>query len=121
MQTNVVDIIEDPVMTVEGVRSVTSTSRYAQASISVEFELSRDIADALQEVQNKVAAWQRYLPADIEPPVTSKTNPEDQPILWMSGTSNRHTLRELMRYVKDSLKDRFSSVAGVGEITLGAY
>jgi len=121
IETNVVDIIEDAVMTVEGVRSVTSTSRYAQASISVEFELSRDIADALQEVQNKVAAAQRYLPTDIEPPVISKTNPEDQPILWMSVTSDRHTLRELMRYVKDSLKDRFSSVAGVGEITLGGY
>jgi hydrophobe/amphiphile efflux-1 (HAE1) family protein len=121
IETNVVDVIEDAVMTVEGVRSVTSTSRYAQASISVEFELSRDISDALQEVQNKVAAAQRYLPADIEPPVISKTNPEDQPILWMSVTSDRHTLRELMRYVKDSLKDRFSSVIGVGEITLGGY
>ena len=121
IETNVVDVIEDAVMTVEGVRSVTSTSRYASASISVEFELSRDIADALQEVQNKVAAAQRHLPADIEPPVISKTNPEDQPILWMSVTSDRHTLRELMRYVKDSLKDRFSSVAGVGEITLGGF
>jgi len=121
IEINVVDVIEDAVMTVEGVRSVTSTSRYANASISVEFELSRDIADALQEVQNKVAAAQRYLPTDIEPPVISKTNPEDQPILWMSVTSDRHELRELMRYVKDSLKDRFSSVVGVGEITLGGY
>ena len=121
IETNVVDVIEDAVMTVEGVRSVTSTARYASASISVEFELSRDIADALQEVQNKVAAAQRNLPTDIEPPVISKTNPEDQPILWMSVTSERHSLRELMRYVKDSLKDRFSSVTGVGEITLGGY
>jgi multidrug efflux pump subunit AcrB len=39
VETNVVDIIEDAVMTVEGVRSVTSTSRYAYASITVEFEL----------------------------------------------------------------------------------
>ncbi|KPK49956.1 MAG: hypothetical protein AMS22_12895 [Thiotrichales bacterium SG8_50] len=121
IETNVVDIIEDAVMTVEGVRSVSSTSRYASSTISVEFELSRNIADALQEVQNKVAAAQRYLPTDIEPPVISKTNPEDQPILWMSVTSNKHTTRELMRYVKDSLKDRFSSVVGVGEITLGGY
>ena len=121
IETNVVDIIEDAVMTVEGVRSVTSTSRYASASISVEFELSRNISDALQEVQNKVAAAQRHLPTDIEPPVISKTNPEDQPILWMSVTSDRHALRELMRYVKDTLKDRFSSVTGAGEIVLGGY
>src|SRR4030065_317547 len=98
IETNVVDIIEDAVMTVEGVRSVPSTSRYAQASISVEFELSRDIADALQEVQNKVAAAQRYLPTDIEPPVISKTNPEDQTILWTSVTDDRRHPRGVMRY-----------------------
>ncbi len=121
VETNVVDVIEDSVMTVEGVRSVTSTSRYGAASISVEFELSRNISDALQEVQNKVAGAQRYLPTDIEPPVISKTNPEDQPILWMSLTSDRHELRELMRYVKDTLKDRFSSVTGVGELGYGGY
>ena len=121
IETNVVDVIEDAVLTVEGVRSVTSTSRYASASISVEFELSRNISDALQEVQNKVASAQRFLPTDIEPPVISKTNPEDQPILWMSVTSDRHTLREQMRYVKDTLKNQFSSVTGVGEIAFGGY
>ncbi len=121
IETNVVDIIEDAVMTVEGVHSVSSTSRYASASISIEFDLSRSIGDALQEVQNKVAAAQRSLPTDIEPPVISKSNPEDQPILWMSVTSDRQSPRELMRYVKDTLKDRFSSVAGVGEIALGGY
>ncbi len=121
VETNVVDLIEDAVMTVEGVRSVSSTSRYGYASISVEFELNRDIADALREVQTKVAAAQRYLPADIEPPVISKTNPEDQPILWMSVTTDRHELRELMRYIKDTLKDKFSSVSGVGEILYGGY
>jgi len=121
VETNVVDLIEDAVMTVEGVRSVSSTSRYGYASISVEFDLNRDIADALREVQTKVAGAQRYLPADIEPPVISKTNPEDQPILWMSLTSEQHELREMMRYVKDTLKDRFSSVTGVGEILYGGY
>ena len=121
VETNVVDILEDAAMTVEGVRSVSSTSRYATASITIEFDLNRNIADALQEVQTKVAAAQRYLPDDIDPPVIRKTNPEDQPIMWISLTSTKHTRRELMRYVKDSLKDRFSSVPGVGELALGGY
>ncbi|MBI1422376.1 MAG: MMPL family transporter [Gammaproteobacteria bacterium] len=121
VETNVVDIIEDAVMSVEGVRSVTSTTRYAAATIAVEFDLSRDIADALQEVQNKVAAAQRNLPSEIDPPIISKSNPEDQPIMWMSVTSDRMPLHELMRYVKDVLKDRFSSISGVGEILFGGY
>ena len=121
VESNVVDIIEDAVMTVEGVRSVSSTSRYGYGSISVEFELSRDIADALREVQTKVAGAQRNLPSDIEPPVISKSNPEDQPILWMSLTTDRHSLRDMTRYVKETVKDRFSSVSGVGEILFGGY
>ena len=121
VETNVVDILEDAVMSVEGVRSVTSTTRYAAATIAVEFDLSRNIADALQEVQNKVAAAQRNLPDQIDPPIISKSNPEDQPIMWMSVTSDKMPLHELMRYVKDVLKDRFSSIAGVGEILFGGY
>ncbi len=121
VETNVVDILEDAVMTVEGVRSVTSTTRQGSARITVEFELSRNIAAALQEVQTKVAGAQRNLPPDLESPIISKTNPEDQPILWMSVTSNQDSLPKLMRYVKDTLKDRFSSLPGVGEILFGGY
>jgi len=121
VESNVVDILEDAAMTVEGVRSVSSTSRYGTATITIEFDLNRNIADALQEVQTKVAAAQRYLPDDIDPPVIRKTNPEDQPIMWVSLTSTKHSKRELMRYVKDYLKDRFSSVPGVGELALGGY
>ncbi len=121
VEANVVDIIEDAVMTVEGVQNVTSSTQYGSASITVEFDLSRNIAEALQEVQTKVAAAQRNLPPDLESPVISKTNPEDQPILWMAVTSDQHKLPELMRYVKDTLKDRFSSLPGVGEILFGGY
>lgn len=121
VETNVLDVIEDAVLTIEGVRNVSSVARYANGTVSVEFDLNRDIAQALQDVQNKVAAAQRLLPREIEPPVISKTNPEDQPIMWLALSSDRHQPRELMRYVKDVLKDRFSSVSGVGEIVLGGY
>jgi hydrophobe/amphiphile efflux-1 (HAE1) family protein len=121
VETNVVDVLEDAVMSVQGVRSVTSTTRFAAARIAVEFDLSRNIADALQEVQNKVAAAQRNLPDTIDPPIISKSNPEDQPIMWMSVTSDKMSRPELMRYVKDVLKDRFSSLPGVGEILFGGY
>ncbi len=121
IETNVIDVLEDAVMTVEGVRNVSSTSSYGQATITIEFELSRDIAQAVQDVQNKVAAAQRTLPKDMDPPVVSKTNPEDQPIIWLTLSSDRHKPAEIMKYVKDVLKDKFSSLGGVGEILLGGY
>lgn len=121
METDIVDVVEDAVMAVQGIRNVSSYSRYGSASVTIEFELNRDIDSALQEVQTKVAQAQRKLPKDMDPPVFTKTNPEDQPILWLSISSSAHSFPELMRFVRDQLKDKFSTVAGVGEVFLGGY
>src|SRR3990167_1724712 len=84
MESDVVDIIEDSVMGVQGIRDVSSTSRRGQALITVEFELERDIDIALQEIQSKISEIQRRLPREIDPPIITKANPEDQPIMWLS-------------------------------------
>ncbi len=120
MESDVVDIVEDAVMSIQGIRDVSSSTRQGQANVTIEFELGRDIDAAVQEVQTKVAQAQRRLPNNIEPPVVTKTNPEDQPILWLAVTSER-PLRELMEYVQNHLKDRFQTVSGVGEIFLGGF
>ncbi|HLE00455.1 MAG TPA: efflux RND transporter permease subunit [Bdellovibrionota bacterium] len=121
METQVVDPIEDAVMSVEGVRSVTSSSYEGNATITVELDLDRDIDAALQEVQTKVVQTQRLLPRNMDPAVITKTNPEDQPILWLALGSKEHSVRELMIYVRDQLKDQFTSLPGVGEVMLGGY
>jgi hydrophobe/amphiphile efflux-1 (HAE1) family protein len=121
METTVVDPLEDALSTVEGVRSITSTSRTGLANVTVEFELGRDINVALQEIQTKVAQAQRLLPNDVEPPVISKTNPDDQPILWLALTSEKADMEFMNKYARDYLKDRFTTIAGVGEVTLGGY
>ncbi len=121
IETTVVDPLEDALSTVEGIRSITSTSKTGIANITVEFELNRDINVALQEVQTKVAQAQRLLPTDVDAPVISKTNPDDQPILWLALTSEKNDLEYLNKYARDVLKDRFTTVPGVGEVTLGGY
>src|SRR6185295_19284514 len=84
METDVTDFIEDAVMSVEGIKEVTSVSSQGNANITIEFNLSRDIDAALQEVQTKIAQAQRNLPKDIDPPIVTKTSPEDQPIMWLA-------------------------------------
>ncbi len=121
IETDVVDVLEDAVMTVEGVRAVGGSARQGSASVVVEFDLDKNIDLAVQEVQTKLARAQRELPDDIEPPVVSKTNPEDQPIMWLSVRSAGFSTKELMTYVRDQLKDRFSTLPGVGEVFLGGY
>ncbi|MBI4431673.1 MAG: efflux RND transporter permease subunit [Candidatus Omnitrophica bacterium] len=122
MESDVVDIIEDAVMGVQGIRDVSSSSRRGQALISVEFELERDIDIALQEVQSKISEIQRRLPREIDPPIITKANPEDQPIMWISVAAAKNMpLKDLMDYVDRQLKDRFKTISGVGEVFLGGY
>ncbi len=121
MEQDIVDTIEDTVMTVQGVRSISSYSRYGAATITIEFDLNQNIDAALQEVQTKIAQVQKNLPRDMDPPTLTKTNPEDQPILWLTATRDDGNLRELMMFVRDHLKDHFTTVPGVGEVFLGGY
>ncbi len=120
MESDVADVIEDAVMSSQGLKEVTSTTRQGSTDVKLEFDLSRDIDVALQEVQSRVAQAQRRLPEDIDPPTVSKQNPTDQPIMWLA-VSGDMPLREMITYVQDHLKDRFQTIPGVGEILLSGY
>ncbi|MDQ3283493.1 MAG: efflux RND transporter permease subunit [Acidobacteriota bacterium] len=119
IEHDVVEPIEEAVMQVQGVRNVTSSSRQGSGNITVELDLSRDVDLALQDVQTRVAQAQRLLPRDIEPPVVSKTNPEDQPILWV-GLSGPYAPQMLADYARYRVKERLQTVPGVGEIQVGS-
>jgi multidrug efflux pump len=120
MESDVVDFIEDAITTVEGVKEINSTSREGSANITVEFNLDRDIDVALQEVQTKVAQAARRLPRDIDPPIITKSNPEDQPIMWLSLSGNRPPTF-LADYVRNVLRPEFQTIPGVGEVMMGGY
>ncbi len=120
METDVVDIIEDALVSIQGIRTVSSVSSQENATITVEFELGRDIDAALQEVQTKIAQAQSRLPEDLDPPIVTKTNPEDQPIMWVSISGDK-PLREIIEYARDHFKDKLQTVSGVGEVILGGY
>jgi len=120
METDVTDIIENAVMSTEGLKEVTSVSMQGISQITLEFNLNRGIDVALQEVQAKIAQAQKDLPRDIDPPVISKTNPEDQPIVWLALSGDR-PIKDLCRYTNETLKDQFTIVPGVGDIRLGGY
>lgn len=120
METEVVDVIEESLMTIQGIKKTSSSVKFGSANITAEFELNKDIDIAVQDVQTKIAQAQRRLPNDVDPATISKVNPEDQPIIWIGVSGDRPT-REIMEYVRDQLKDQFSIIPGVGEVFLGGY
>ncbi len=118
VENDVVEVLEEALAQVEGIKNISSTARQGSARISIELDLSRNVDVAMQDVQAKVSAAQRQLPKDIEPPVISKSNPEDNPILWigLSGPYPQQLLSDIARY---QVKERLQTIPGVGEITVG--
>lgn len=121
METDVVDIVEDSLMSIQGVREISSSIRQGAVDITVEFDLNKNIDVAVQDVQAKIDQAQRSLPKDLDPAVVTKVNPEDHPILMLSVSSSTLPLRDIMAYVQDHLKDQFATIDGVGDIFLGGF
>src|SRR5688572_11307608 len=120
VEHDVIELLEEAVVQVEGVRSISSSSSQGQGSITIELNIVRDVDIALQDVQAQVAQAAVRLPRDMDPPVISKSNPEDQPIMWvgLSGAFPQQLLADTARYV---LKEKLQTVPGVGEVMMGGY
>lgn len=120
MESDVVDFVEDSIMAVDGVKEISSVSRQGRADITVEFTLETNINEALQDVQARIGQAGRNLPKDLDPPIITKSNPEDRPIMYIALTGTRSP-QELSDYAKNVLRDKFLTVPGIGEIRLGGY
>ena len=120
MELAVSDVIEDAVMSVEGIRSVATSCQEGMSNTTVEFEIDRNIDTAVQEIQTRIAQAQKKLPFDVDPPVVTKSNPEDQPIVWGALTGGA-SYRDRVVFVRDRLKDQLTTVSGVGDLRLGGY
>lgn len=121
IELDVVDVLESSLISVEGAKSLSSRARRGQGNVSIEFDLDKNIDVAVQEVQTILSQIQRRLPTDIDPPIVSKVNPEDRPIMWMAITAKETSRRDLMAYVRDNIRDRFTSLTGVSDVILGGY
>lgn len=119
METEVTDLIEEEVNTVEGIKTITSQTREERAQITVEFELEVNVDVAAQDVRDAVARVRRRLPDDIDPPTVVKLDIDAQPIMWVSVNSEWMTRTELADFVDRQLSDRIQVLPGVGRVQAG--
>jgi hydrophobe/amphiphile efflux-1 (HAE1) family protein len=119
METEVVDKIEEQVISTQGVRNVTSQIQQGQASITLEFEIDRNIDAALTEVQSKLSDVE--LPIGADTPTIVKSNPEDQPVVLLSASSTAMDMHALTEYLELNVIDQLKILPGVGEVTLAGY
>ena len=121
IEMSIIDPIESGLTAVSGIKEISSSASPGRASVNVEFDIDKNIDVAVQEIQAKLGQIQRQLPKDADAPIVSKSNPEDQPIIWAAVSSDRMTRPELMRYVRDQVRDVFQTLPGVADVFLGGY
>ncbi len=118
MDIDVTDKIEESINTINGVKTITSTSTEGVSTVTVEFVLERDIELAVQDVREKIAAMRSKLPRDINEPVIEKVDPDATPVMWLALTGEK-SVRDLSTYADEILKEQLQKINGVGAIRLG--
>jgi multidrug efflux pump len=104
---------------VAGLSQMTSTSAGGVSAIVMEFQLSLSIDVAEQEVQAAINAAQSYLPANLPtPPIYSKSNPADAPVLTLALTSNEMPLSQVEDLADTRLAPKISQITGVGLVSI---
>jgi len=115
IETLVSQPIEEVVNTVDGIDNLRSVSVQGSSIIIATFKLNRDIETAAQDVRDRVATVIRDLPPDTKPPVISKVNNDNTPVITVA-LSGPHSIRELTEYADKIVKVQFERAGGVGEV-----
>lgn len=111
--------LEKEFSTIGGIESMTSTSSLGSSSITIQFDLSRDIDAAAQDVQAAISQAQRDLPTDMPaPPSFRKVNPAEQPILMLAAYSDTLPHSKVDEYADTLIAQRLSTVLGVAQVDL---
>jgi multidrug efflux pump len=119
MASSVTTPLERQFGQVPGLTQMTSTSSYGGSLITLQFDLKEDIDVAEQEVQAAINAATTYLPRDLpNPPVYSKVNPADTPILTLALTSDTLPLQKVEDYADTNVAQKISQLSGVGLVTI---
>ena len=105
---------------VPGLKQMTSLSSFGSSILVLQFDLNLNIDVAEQEVQAAINASGTYLPRDLpNPPIYSKSNPADAPVITLALTSASMPLRQVEDYADTTLAQKISQLPGVGLVTIG--
>ena len=105
---------------IAGVTEMTSASTLGSTSVTIQFDLSRDIDGAARDVEAAINAARTYLPANLPGnPTYRKVNPADSPIMILGLTSDKYGPDKLYDEASTILEQKLSQIQGVGQVTVG--
>jgi hydrophobic/amphiphilic exporter-1 (mainly G- bacteria), HAE1 family len=119
MASSVATPLERQFSTIAGIDSMTSSSTLGQTQVTIQFELSRNIDAAAQDVQAAISAASKQLPVGMPaPPSYQKVNPADQPIMYIALSSQTLPLSTVDEYAETNIGQRISTIDGVAQVNV---
>ncbi len=118
IMNQITEPLEQNINGIPGIRSLQSVSSQGMSRITVEFELSVDLETAANDVRDRTARAQRFLPRDCDPPTVAKADADSDPILQIAIQSNKRSLLELSEIADLTVKERLQTIASVSAVQI---
>ena len=118
VETRITQVLEDAVAGIEGVDLLSSRSRNGRASVDMEFNLSRDIESAANDVRDAISRVADRLPEEADPPEVAKVAADADVMMWLRIVDANSDALALTDYAERFVVDRLSSIPGVAQVRL---
>ena len=119
IESQITEPLEKAINSIDGIRNITSSSVQGSSSITIEFELDKDLEAAANDVRDKVSQALRSLPEDLDaPPVVSKADADADRIISMTVQSDNKNILELSDYAENVIAQRIETIPGVSGVQI---
>lgn len=119
VDSQITQVIEGAISGIEGIRSIESSSEQGRSRTTIEFNTSRDIDIAANDVRDAVSRVLNQMPDEADPPVVRKADSDARPMMWITLTSEVWDAAELSDFADRVLSDRLSVLDGVADVRIG--
>jgi len=119
VETEITNVLEEQFATLQGVKTMTSSSREGGAIITIEFDLDQNVEEAANDIRDRISRVRGELPEQVEDPIVSKVDANAQAVMWVSLSSEGHTGLELTDVAERILKEKVQRLPGVGSVIIG--
>jgi len=118
IESQITEPLEAAVNGVDGIRTLTSTSRDGRSTIQAEFDLGTDLERAANDVRDHVSRAMRSLPPDVDPPIVSKADADARPIAGITVRSDSRNLLELSHLAQEAFVERLQTIPNVASVAV---
>ena len=116
IMSQITEPLEESLSGIEGIRTLSSSSREGRSRITVEFNLESDLETAANDVRDRVSRAMQYLPPNADTPIVTKSDADATPICNLSVMSDRRDLMEMTDIATNNIREKLRTIPGVSEV-----